>query len=99
MTLNQKIVPFLVLCVLQAGDLLSTRLALKMPGIMELNPLVRELGLWPAKLLVCALVLLLVWQTKRMRRVWTLCGIYAVIVASNLLLLVTHATALAQRIN
>jgi hypothetical protein len=66
---------------------------------MELNPLVRQLGLWPAKLLVCALVLLLVWQTKRMRRVWTLCGIYAVIVASNVLLLVTHAGALAQRAN
>lgn len=99
MTLSQKIVPLLVLCVLQAGDLLSTRLALKIPGVIELNPLVRAFGLWPAKLLVCALVLVLVWQAKRMRRLWTLCAIYAVIVASNVLLFVTHAGALAQRTN
>lgn len=99
MTLNQKIIPFLVLCLLQAGDLLSTRLALKIPGVMELNPLVREFGLWPAKLLVFGLIMLLAWQTKRMRRLWTLCGIYAVIVASNVMLFVTHATALAQRVN
>jgi len=99
MDLNQKIVAFLVLCVLQAADLLSTRLALKIPGVMELNPLVRQFGLWPAKLMVCALLVLLVWQTKRMPRVWALCGIYAVIVASNVLLFVSHAAALTRRIN
>ena len=99
MTLNQKIVPFLILCVLQVGDLFSTRLALKIPGVMELNPLVRGFGLWQAKLLVFGLIVLLAWQTKRMRRMWTLCGIYAVIVASNVFLSVTHAAALAQRIN
>lgn len=99
MTLNQKIVPFLILCLLQVGDLFSTRLALKIPGVMELNPLVREFGLWPAKLLVFGLIVLLAWQTKRMRRLWTLCGIYTAIVASNVLLFVTHATVLAQRIN
>jgi hypothetical protein len=96
---NQKIVPFLILCLLQVGDLFSTRLALRVPGVMELNPLVREFGLWPAKLLVCGILVLLVWQTKRMRRLWALCGIYGVIVGSNLLLFLTHATALAQRIN
>ncbi len=91
MTLNQKIVPFLILCLLQIGDLVSTRFALTIPGVMELNPLVRQFGLWPAKLLVFGLIVLLAWQTKRMRRLWTLCGIYAVIVASNVMLFVAHA--------
>jgi hypothetical protein len=99
MNLSQKMVPFLILCLLQVGDLFSTRLALKVPGVMELNPLVRGFGLWQAKLLVFGLIVLLARQTKRMRRMWTLCGIYAVIVASNTMLFVTHATALAQRIN
>jgi Domain of unknown function (DUF5658) len=91
MNLSQKMVPFLILCLLQVGDLFSTRLALKVPGVMELNPLVREFGLWQAKLLVFGLIVLLAWQTKRIRQMWTLCGIYAVIVASNVLLFVTHA--------
>ena len=91
MTLNQKVIPFLILCLLQLGDLFSTRLALKVPGVVELNPLVREFGLWQAKLLVFGLIVLLAWQTKRMRRLWTLCGIYAVIVASNVMLFVNHA--------
>ena len=91
MTLNQKIIPFLILCLLQLGDLFSTRLALKVPGVIELNPLVREFGLWQAKVLVFGLIVLLAWQTKRMRRLWTLCGIYAVIVASNVMLFVNHA--------
>ena len=91
MTLNQKIIPFLILCLLQLGDLFSTRLALKVPGVIELNPLVREFGLWQAKVLVFGLIVLLAWQTKRMTRLWTLCGIYAVIVASNVMLFVNHA--------
>jgi hypothetical protein len=91
MTLNQKIIPFLILCLLQLGDLFSTRLALKVPGVIELNPLVREFGLWQAKVLVFGLIVLLAWQTKRMRRLWTLCGIYAFIVASNVMLFVNHA--------
>lgn len=99
MNLSRKIVPFLILCLLQAGDLLSTRMALTIPGVTELNPLVRQFGLWQAKLLVFGLIVLLAWQTKRMRWLWTLCGIYAVIVASNVLLFVTHARDLAQRIN
>ena len=91
MTLNQKIIPLLILCLLQLGDLFSTRLALKVPGVIELNPLVREFGLWQAKVLVFGLIVLLAWQTKRMRRLLTLCGIYAVIVASNVMLFVNHA--------
>jgi hypothetical protein len=91
MTLNQKIIPFLILCLLQLGDLFSTRLALKVPGVIELNPLVREFGLWQAKVLVFGLIVLLAWQTNRMRRLWTLCGVYAVIVASNVMLFVNHA--------
>ena len=99
MNLSRKMVPFLILCILQAGDLLSTRLAMKIPGVMELNPLVRNFGLWQAKLLVFGLIILLAWQTKKMRRLWTLCGIYAFIVASNVLLFATHTRVLAQRIN
>lgn len=63
---------------------------LAVPGVIELNPLVRNLGLWPAKLLVLALVLLLALRTKKPQRVWILCGIYAVIIASNLLVLARH---------
>lgn len=89
--LSRKTVPFLVLAVLQAGDVFSTRMALKIPGVMELNPLVRELGLWPAKLLVLGFIALLVYRAKSRRRLWAVCGVYALIVASNALLFVTHA--------
>lgn len=89
--LNRKIIPFLVLGLLQVGDLFSTRMALAIPGLMELNPLVRELGLWPAKLLVFGFIALLVYRTKSQRRLWAVCGVYALIVASNVLLFVTHA--------
>ena len=84
---------------MQAGDLFSTRMAMTIPGVRELNPLVREFGLWPAKLLVFGLIVLLAWRTKKIKRVWALCGVYAVIVASNVFLFVTHAGELAQRIN
>ncbi len=86
-----RIIPVLVLGVLQAADLFSTRVALKIPGITELNPLVRDLGLWQAKLLVLGLIVLLVWRSKSIRRLWAVCAIYAVIVGSNVLLVVTHA--------
>jgi hypothetical protein len=99
MNLHQKIVPLLTLCLLQAGDLFSTRMALSVPGASELNPLVREFGLWPAKLLVFGLILLLAMRTKKMKRLWAVCGIYALIVASNMLVFVTHAKVLAQRVN
>ena len=88
---NRKVFPFLVLALLQAGDIFSTRMALTIPGVMELNPLVRELGLWPAKLLVLGFIALLVYRTKSRRRLWAACGVYALIVASNILVFVTHA--------
>ena len=81
--LNRKIIPFIVLGLLQVADLLSTRMALTIPGVMELNPLVRELGLWPAKLLVLGFIALLVYRTKSLRRLWGVCAVYALIVASN----------------
>jgi len=89
--LNRKIIPFLVLGLLHAGDLFSTRMALTVPGVMELNPLVRGLGLWPAKLLVIGFIALLVYRTKSVGRLWAVCGVYALIVASNVLLFVTHS--------
>jgi len=99
MSLHRKTVPFVILCLLQAADLLSTMMAVTVPGVVELNPLVRELELWPAKLLVCVLVVLLWWRTKKTGRLWAVCGAYAVIVASNVLLFVTHAKVPAQRIH
>ena len=69
----------------------STRMALNIPGVMELNPLVRELGLLPAKLLVLGFIALLVYRTKSLKRLWAVCGVYALIVASNVLLFVTHS--------
>ena len=53
-------------------------------GAVELNPIVANLGLWPAKLLALALVILLVWRAKSMARIWVICGLYALIVANNL---------------
>jgi len=99
MNLHQKIVPFLILCILQAGDLFSTRMVLSIPGSLELNPLVREFGLWPAKLLVLGLILLFAWRTKKLARLWAVCGIYALIVGSNMLVCATHARVLAQRVS
>lgn len=99
MNAHQKVIPFLTLCVLQAGDLFSTRMALRIPGVLELNPLVREFGLWPAKLVVLGLILLLAWRTKKMARLWAVCGVYALIVTSNMLVVLTHAKDLAQRVS
>lgn len=50
---------------------------LAVPGVIELNPLMCKIGLWPAK-------------TRKPQRVWTLCGLYAVIIANNMLLLARH---------
>ena len=69
MNLNRKIVPFLVLCVLQVGDLFSTRMAITVPGVREFNPLVRDLGLWQAKMLAFGVIALFVWQAKNIGRV------------------------------
>ncbi len=80
----KKRVALLFLIVLQAGDLLSTKAATH-AGAVELNPIVRDLGLWPAKLLTLALIALLVWRVKSMTRVWVLCGLYTLIVTNNLI--------------
>ncbi len=90
MSLNRRVVPLLVLGVLQLGDLFSTRMAMKVPGVLELNPIVRRLGLWDAKLLAVALIVLLAWRAKKMGPLWTACGVYACVVVSNVLLVFTH---------
>jgi Domain of unknown function (DUF5658) len=87
---QSKWIPLAVLGLLQAADGLSTRAALAIPGSVELNPLVRSLGLWPGKLLVLALVLTLAYITTRPRRLWALCGVYGLILTSNSLLVWLH---------
>lgn len=87
--MKRKLIPFVVLALLQAADFASTRLAFSI-GAVELNPLVRGLGLWPAKLLVCGLIVLLALRTNRARRLWTLCGVYAFIVSSNMAVALMH---------
>ncbi|MFZ0704228.1 MAG: DUF5658 family protein [Candidatus Korobacteraceae bacterium] len=93
MKLDRENTPILILCLLQAADLVSTRMALRVPGVLELNPLVRELGLWQSKLTVLALVLILAFwvkHTKRVAAVWLVCVVYTLIVASNIRLFVFH---------
>jgi hypothetical protein len=80
-----KKIALLFLVVLQAGDLLSTKAATH-AGAVELNPLVRDMGLWPAKLLTLALVALLIWRAKSLTKIWVLCGLYTLIVTNNLFL-------------
>jgi len=97
MKLNRKFVPLVILGLLQAGDLLSTRMVMKIPGALEANPLVRDLGLWQAKLLALAVVILLVWRSQTLGRLWAACGVYAAVVLSNTLMFVNHTKVLAQR--
>lgn len=80
----KKRIALLILLLLQAGDLLSTKAAIH-AGAAELNPIVRDLGLWPAKLLTLGLIALLVWRAKSMTRVWVVCGLYTLIVTNNLI--------------
>jgi len=80
-----KKIALVFLVVLQAGDMLST-MAATHAGAVELNPIVRDMGLWPAKLVTVALVALLVWRAKSMTKIWVLCGLYTLIVANNILL-------------
>ena len=87
--IRSKFLVAALLCVLQAGDFVSTRLALR-HGAVELNPLVRALGLWEAKLLAFAVVILLVIFARRARLLWTVAVVYTCIVGSNLLLLLRH---------
>ena len=94
MKLDRENTPLLILCVLQLADIISTRLALKVPGVLELNPLVRQLGLWQSKLAVLGVIVLLaLWvkHSKRVAAVWFVCGVYVLIVASNFRLVIAHA--------
>lgn len=84
--MKPKWIALAILLLLQAGDFLSTKFALAVPGVVELNPLVRTLGLVPAKLLVLGLVLVLIYRAEKLLRIWILCGTYSAIVASNLAL-------------
>lgn len=84
--MKTKWLPATLLCMLQAADAASTRLALHLPGTIELNPLVRLLGLWPAKLLILALLLLWAWRTRRPGRLWAVAAVYTCIVLSNVVL-------------
>jgi len=66
---------------------------MRVPGVLELNPLVRELGLWQAKLTVLVLIVILAFwvkHTKRVAAVWLVCGVYSLIVGSNILLFASH---------
>ena len=85
-----KWVALAILAALQCADAVSTRMALAVPGVVELNPLVRFLGLYGAKLTVLAAIVLLVWMTEHMRRVWFVVGCYTLIVGSNLTLVLMH---------
>jgi Domain of unknown function (DUF5658) len=78
------------LLLLQAGDLVSTKLALSVPGIVEFNPLVRWLGVWPAKLVLVAVAVIVVLRTKKLWRAWACAGYYCLVVGSNLLLYWNH---------
>jgi len=90
--MKRKVIPFALLALLQAVDLASTRLAFS-AGAIELNPLVRGLGLWHVKLLACAAIVLLACMTKRTGRLWALCGIYGLTVGNNFALALTHLNA------
>jgi hypothetical protein len=76
------------LCLLQVGDLLSTRLA-AVHGV-ELNPIVRASGLWQAKLLAVVLIFLLVWRSDRLCALWIATAVYAFIVGWNFCIAATH---------
>ncbi len=81
-----KLIPVIVLCILQLGDLLSTRLALA-HGAVETNLLVSSIGLWAAKLLCVAIVAIIAWHTRKPSRIWAVCAFYAIVVSWNLSLL------------
>ena len=81
-----KLIPAIVLCILQLGDLLSTRLALA-HGAVEANIFVRPIGLWAAKMLCLAIVAVLAWRTRKPSRIWAICAFYVIVVGWNLSLL------------
>jgi hypothetical protein len=81
-----KLIPAIVLCILQLGDFLSTRLALA-HGAVESSIFVNSVGLWAAKLLCLAIVAVLVWCTRKPSRIWAVCVFYLIVVGWNLSLL------------
>ena len=81
-----KLIPAIVLCILQLGDLLSTRLALA-HGAVEANIFVSSIGLWAAKLLCIAIVAVIAWRTRKPARIWAICAFYVIVVGWNLSLL------------
>ena len=81
-----KLIPAIVLCILQLGDLLSTRLALA-HGAVEANPFVNAVGLWAAKLLCIVFVSVVAWRTRKPSRIWAVCAFYLIVVGWNLSLL------------
>lgn len=83
--MKQKVAILVIMVVLQAGDLLSSRLAFA-HGAAELNPLVNALGLWEAKLLVLCVLGLMLICTTRLRGLWTVVVIYGYVVGWNLFL-------------
>lgn len=80
---------FGALCLLQVGDLLSTRLSIG-HGNVELNPIVRASGVWEAKLLALILIFLLVWRSKRLCGLWFVTAVYAFIVGWNVCVAATR---------
>ena len=75
--------PVIVLCILQLGDLRSTRLGLT-HGAVEANPLVSSMGLWATKLLCVAIVAVIAWRARKPSLMWAVCALCAIIVGWNL---------------
>jgi hypothetical protein len=72
------------LATLQLGDFISTRLALARPGVVEIGLLPHYTDLLGAKLFALVLCTLLVVINRKPARLWGVCGVYALIVLSNL---------------
>jgi hypothetical protein len=75
----------LVFAVLQAGDYLSTRLALASPSMVELNPIVRYVGLWEIKVIGLIGLTLLIWWGKQMRAIWIVNIVFIFVILNNLM--------------
>lgn len=91
---SRKRLAFMLVCLLQLADFVSTRSVMALHGTVELNPLLRSVNgradmfkVVAAKLLACALAYFLIRRAQRLRLIWVACAIYWVIVMSNWLLL------------
>ena len=88
-----KYVLLLILAALQICDVITTNVALAMPGISEANPVWAFAqtslgGLWfVPKLAVAGLAILAIGHYPTTRPVWTAVSIYFVIVSVNVLTL------------